>query len=239
MGTWSLDGIAGTTSDFTTSELYGTNVKVTFRLRYRSALIGSYTEPPRLDWHEKFTMKEITKGTWWQFEANMYTHNPCSNTLKIWPGRYVYAYKTANGTFGTLVKGSCVLQDSSGTAVNASALAANQSGAAAQAEAVRNYLKRNGGLLVITIHDIPSIQIPKNGEHKERLLEFNCGLVGGGTRYRGQQHLDVDGSSPQSTWTRSFAATHLGWTTTGLTQVDPPEMVSKVRPPTFIPGECW
>jgi hypothetical protein len=35
--------------------------------------------------------------------------------------------------------------------------------------------------------------VPKSGEHKERLLEFNCGLVGGATRSRGHQYLDVDG----------------------------------------------
>ena len=49
MGMWTLEGVSGSTSDFTTSQLFGTNVMVTFRLRYRPATIGTFQETPRAE----------------------------------------------------------------------------------------------------------------------------------------------------------------------------------------------
>jgi hypothetical protein len=239
MGMWTLERVMGTTSDFTTGELFGTNVTVTFRLRYRPTAIGSFQEPPRLDWHEKFIMKEHHKSQWWEFEANMYEHNPCSNTLKIWAGRYVHAYKTAIGTPDPMTKGSVKLLNDMGTAVARSELKAGLVDGTAQANAVRDYLKKKGGVLEITVHDIPSINKPAGNEHKERLLQFNCGVASGGPRWRGEQYLDVDGARPQSTWTRTFVPVYAGFSTTGLTRTIPPTSVSMSRPPTFLNGECW
>jgi hypothetical protein len=239
VGMWTLESVMGTTTDFTTSQLFGTNVLVTFRLRYRPATFGAFQETPRLDWHEKFIMKEHHNGQWWEFESNMYEHNPCSNTLKIWAGRYVHAYKAAMGTPDPTTKGSSKLLSEAGIAVPRTELKQGLADGTAQAEAVRDYLKKKGGILEIKIHDIPSINLPTGSEHKERLLKFNCGIVSGGPRWRGEQYLNVDASLPQSSWTRSFTPAYAGFNTTGLTKSSPPTAVSMVRPPTFLNGECW
>jgi hypothetical protein len=239
MGAWTLESVTGETSDFTTSQLFGTNVKVAFRLRYRPGTIGAFQETPRLDWHEKFIMKEHHNGQWWEFESSMYEHNPCSNTLKIWAGRYVHAYKAAMGTPDSMTKGSSTLLSETGVAVPRTELKLGLTDGNAQAENVRSYLKKNGGILEIKIHDIPSINIPTGGEHKERLLKFNCGVVSGGPRWCGEQYLDVNAALPQSSWTRSCTPAYTGFTTAGLTRTAPPASVSMIRPPTFLNGECW
>ncbi|HVU65175.1 MAG TPA: hypothetical protein VHC70_14430 [Phycisphaerales bacterium] len=239
MGTWSLDSVTGKTSDFTTGELFGTNVIVTFRVRYRSSTIGSFQETPKLDWHEKFIMKEHHNGDWWEFESNMYEHNPCSNTLKIWAGRYIHAYKHAMGRPDLGTKGSSKLLTASGSPVAAKDLTQNLSDGKAMADAVRSYLKSNGGILEITIHDIPSINKPKGAEHKERLLKFRCGIVGGGQTFTGEQYLDVDAAKPESSWLRDFSAAHPTFSTGTLKKVPAPASVSSVRAPNFLGGECW
>lgn len=240
MGTWTLESVNGETSNHDTSELYGTNVKVTFRLRYRPSTFGKFVETPKLDWHEKFMMKEHNAGEWWQFEDNMYEHNPCSNTLKIWPGRYVYAYKSAMGRPDGSVKGSVTLLTANNAPVAKTALKQNLNDPAQQADAVRSYLKSSGGILVITVHDIPSINKPKDGaRHKERLLKFDCGVIGGGPRWKGDQYLDVDGAKQPAAWQRAFAPVYGAFDTNGLKQTPPPPQVSGKRPPTFVSGECW
>jgi hypothetical protein len=242
MGTWTLENITGQTSDYTTSELYGNNVKVAFRLQYKPEGQDTFAEPPKLDWKEKFTMKEYAKNEWWEFESNMYTHNPCSQTLKVWCGRYIHAYKTAMGTPDGLLKGSSTLLDNDKKPVQKKALPADLTSGTAQADAVRAYLKKKGGALLIIIHDIPSINIPKAGVHKERLLTFDLGLVGDKTRWRGVQYLNLDGTKGPSSFKRFCGGErtgYAGFTTFGMTKTAPPTLVSMVRPPTFMPGECW
>jgi hypothetical protein len=239
LGTWTLDSVTPSNSNYDTAELYGTNVIVTYKLRYRQSIFSSFTETPRLDWHEKFIMKEHHNGTWWEFEANMYEHNPCSNTLKIWAGRYIHAYKAAMGLPDLATKGSSKLLKSNGGPITPKDLKPSLSLDSEKANAVRDYLKSNGGFLEITIHDIPSINRPKATDHKERLLQFKCGVVLGTTSWQGEQLLNLNGATHESTWTRDFSASHPAFNTTGLTQVAAPTMVSNPRKPCFMPGECW
>ena len=238
MGKWTLRSIAGTFTDHNTPQLYGTNFVVTYKLHYKPSKVGKFVETPMLDWDETIMMNEHHKSQTWIFHTNMYSHNPTSKTLEIWPKRYVEAYNAANGKpFSG--KGYSKLFDDKGAPVKKKAL----SGAAnnkAKADAVRGYLKKNGGLLEIQIHDIPSINKPSGDDHKERLLMFNCGVVGDGNRVKAEQYLNVDGSKPMSDWNRRF---QLAWGTglkiTGLSKVVPPAGVSNKRDAVFFPGESW
>lgn len=235
MGIWRLESVNGVSSDFTTDQLFGNKLEVTFRLRYTPSIFGSFAETPKLYWHERITMKELHKGVWWEFEKNMYEHNPCSNTLKIWAGRYVHAYKSVFG-----VKGQVKLLSEQGMQLALADLKQGLADSAQQAEAVRSYLKKRGGILEITINDIPSINKPKGNEHKERLLRFDCGVVGGAQWFRRAQHLDVDASKPEAEWTRLVTAGQLVFSPDqGLMQTIPPGEVTRVRPAIFLSGECW
>jgi hypothetical protein len=230
------------TSSTLDGETYGHNLNAYFKLRYTPATFEKFVEPPRLDWHEKICMKEHHKGQWWEFETNMYTHNPSSKTLLVWPSRYVAAYASAGGG-AWMNKGSAKLLDKQGMPVGLDKLGRNHAGAAAQADAVRSYLKTKGGILLIEVHDVPAITTTNldADEHKERLLIFNCGLEGNaGLRVRAEQYLDVDAAKPRAAWKREFKmAWGTTWATRGLSKVAVPPLVGNPRPATFMAGECW
>ncbi|HAV61777.1 MAG TPA: hypothetical protein DCY13_05370 [Verrucomicrobiales bacterium] len=240
MGTWNLESVYHIKQQHDTGELFGNHYIVSFRLRYTPSM-GGFKEMPRLDWHEVIMMNEHHKGESWVFEANMYEHNPLSKTLEIWAKRYFEAYNTAAGQPNGLIKGSSKLMDKTGQPVKIETLGKGLASNAAKADAVRNYLKRHGGVMYIEIDDIPSVNIPRNGEHKERLLIFDCGVVGGGPRTRAIQYLDVDAAKPKAAWVRRFDLSHTmtGLKTTGLRKVSAPVSVSAPRAPLFGSGECW
>ncbi len=241
MGSWTLQSVTHTCSAHDTGELFGNHYIVDFKLRYAKSTFGSYKETPRLDWHEVIMMNDHKAGEHWEFTTNMYEHNPMSKTLEVWAKRYVSAYQRAAGRIDPLMKGKSSLVDTRGQLVSIDKIGRNITDEKKQANAVREYLQKNGGGLDIQIDDIPSINIPKNGEHKERLLIFDCGVVGGGPRTKAIQYLDVDHAVPKTSWVRRF---DLSWTltgmkTTGLKVVQPPISVSGPRAPLFLGGECW
>lgn len=239
MGTWTLERLVTGYSDHDTAELFGTNFKARFWLRYTSSTFSRFVETPKLDWHETILMKEHHNNKWWEFDTNMYEHNPVSNTLKIWPRRYIAAYDKAAGIVEANLKGSSQLTDKQGMPVPINELgAANNS--VEKADRVRAYLKSHGGVLVIEVHDIPSINIPKGNEHKERLLKFNVGVEGQGLRAAAEQYLVVNHANPKHTWTRRFGnAWTTVWNPGACPKVDPPASVAMPRDPVFAPGETW
>lgn len=242
MGRWTLESINGATSPYI-SETVGHNVIVTYRLAYEPSMMGQFKELPILEWNEQIYMIEHHKREWWEFSANMYQHNPLSKTLEVWAKRYVAAYDQAKG-MPFLGKGSSKLLKKSGAPVQAADLPQAMSNAD-KADAVRSYLKRNGGKLEIVIHDIPSINKPDAQTHKERLLVFDCGFAGGGPRYQGTQYLNMNGAQPQHAWVKDFqvagaALSHQFMRNTmGLKKTPAPPLVSQPRPATFLSGECW
>ena len=234
---WKLAGVKTQFSDYTQGDLWGSNVVATFKMAY-SPSIGKFKETPKLDWHETIMMNEHHKGETWVFDTNMYTHNPSSNTLLVWSARYVTAYDYAVQG-GATVKGYSKLLAKNGTPVKAKDLEKAGDGKA-KADAVRKYLSSKGGFLEIQIQDIPSINKPDAGEHKERVLLFNIGVVGG-THVKAYQYLDLDGDKPTSAWVRKAGD---GWgvsgfKTTGMKKVSAPGNVSSARGPRFTAGECW
>lgn len=240
MGTWTLQSVRAEVSDFDTGELFGSNVKAFYRMNYRPSKFQKFKEPPHLNWLETIMMNEHHKGEQWVFQTNMYAHNPNSKTLEVWPQRYLRAYKAAHGQ-PSASKGYSKLLDKNGAPVKRDKLGTKNT-SAEQADAVRQYLNSNGGTLEIQIHDIPSINIPKpqDDTHKERLLLFDCGVIGGGPTFRAYQYLVVKAGTPKAQWTRKAG---LGWgvsrlVTTGLKQVQPPIQVSRKRDALFVSGEC-
>lgn len=241
MGTWNLIGLTGIDTPLNgtpvSPQLFGHNIRVTFRLKYTSSTFGPFTESPSLDWHERFMMKHHHSGQWWEFEHNMFELKPGSKTFESWTGRYFAAYDNAGGV-NSLEKGSSKLFNKHGAPVGINDLGRNISGNKEKADAVRAYLKKHGGILEVQVHDIPGINERPN-EHNERLLIFNCGLVGGGgMRFRGEQYLDVNAAVPKHSWGRTFkiGGGHT-WTTRGLTKIAAPANVSTPGEQVMFPGE--
>lgn len=241
MGTWTLQGVSYTSSTHDTGELFGNHYIVDFKLRYTKSTFGSFKETPRLYWHEVIMMNDHKAGEHWEFTANMYEHNPLSKTLEVWAKHYLSAYQRPAGRVDALMKGKSVLVDERGQPVAIDKIGKNITGEKKQADAVREYLQKNGGGLDIQIDVIPSINIPKDNEHKERLLIFDCGVVGGGSRTKAIQYLDVDHAVAKSSWVRCFnlSRTLTGMKTTGLRVVTALVSVPAPRAPTFFDGECW
>lgn len=239
MGTWTLERLVTENSEFDTTELFGTNFKARFWMRYTPSTFDRFAETPLLDWHEQILMKEHHNNRWWEFETNMYEHNPVSNTLKIWPRRYIAAYDKAAGNTEVNLKGSSLLTDPQGLPVTIEKLG-NANTGPEKADRVRSYLKSKGGVLVIEVHDIPSINIPKGNEHKERLLKFNVGVIGQSLRGMGEQYLVVNHALPRVSWTRRFSgAWGTTWNPGASPKTDAPASVAMQREPVFAPGETW
>jgi len=232
MGRWSCDQVYGAIIPYDTAGGFGSHVTVWFKMTYHPSLAGRFVEMPRLVWGEKIVMIEHHLQRRWQFEVDMYRHNPTSKTLVIWRNRYLAAYDAAGGMPRSDL-GSSRLLDKMGHPVRASQLA-QAADPNAKTGAVQDYLKGNGGSLLIGIHDRPSINMPKTvasggpsaWEHKERLLLFRCSVGNGGPYFIAMQYLNVDGAQPKTSWGRSE---HLSWLMPDLSR--PPHYAEVPAPP--------
>lgn len=241
MGQWSLDRLT-THSSALNGPIFGTNFHAVFHLRYTTSTLGSYKETPKLDWHETIMMNEHHNHRSWTFDTNMYQHNPTSQTLIVWARRYIESYRAVAGLGSGVQKGKAELRALNGGPVTIEDLGANLNNAGQQADAVRSYLRRRGGLLILEIHDVPGINAPTGAEHKERLLLFDVGVEGLPLRSKAEQYLNVRGGVLPANWQREF--NHNAWqrsrlNTTGLTKAAPPPLVANPRQPLFGAGECW
>ncbi len=241
LGTWTLERLT-THSSPMNAPYFGTNYHAVFHLKYSTSTFGSYTETPKLDWHETIMMNDYQNRQTWVFDTNMYAHNQCSQTLIVWARRYLEAYRYVAGIPYYVAKGKVELKTKDGAKVTLQDLGGAVQGDAAQADAVRSYLKRKGGKLIIEIHDIPGLNIPTAGQNKERLLMFNIGVEGLPLRSKAEQYLKVQFGVPQGNWLREF--TDNGWRRSalkisGLANAAPPANVATPTPPMFMPGECW
>lgn len=220
MGTWTVQSCQGSATPL--DDPFGHNFLVRIRMKYTPSMVGKFVEPPVLAWDEVIQFNDYSDGTRWEFTGNMYKHKPGSPTVAVWGQRYFRAYLEAHRTpyASPTKKGHSKLLDKGGMPVPGAKLGVHQ-GYEAQNNAVRDYLKRNGGMLEIEVHDIPGISIqPGKDRNIERVLSFNCGVTGMGPRVKCWQHIKIDTSQPRHTWTREFQmnGNPPGLRTTGLTR---------------------
>lgn len=248
MGYWSFDRADVETSPYDTPQLFGNNIRVTMKITYHPAKLGRFVEMPKLEWTEKFIVIEHHRRQRWEFESDMYRHNPSSATLVIWRQRYFTAYDDAHGV-PRLGLGSSRLLDTTGRAVPPSRLTGVVGDdRRAKTKAVQDYLKQNGGSLSIVVHDRPALNLPRQvtedgrqvWEDKERLLLFRCHVGGIGQAFTGMQYLHVDGAQPRQTWDRSWRPSHIMPDLPiphGYARVESPSIVSNSRLATPFSGE--
>ena len=240
MGTWTLESISASSSDLN-GNVFGSNFQVKLRMKYAGGLFGKFTESPSLDWHEQFTTLWHHDNTYWKFEANMFSHKPGSGTFQAWARRYSEAYNYATGQPKGISKGNVKLFDLKGNKLGKNAII-NKPGLSMpqKSEATREYLKKNGGILEVEVHDIPGITVSGGGgKHVERLLLFKCGLVGGAKFVTAMQYLNVNTSNPENTWEREFKTSsfsRMDQPTRGLTEIPTPSDVGQPNP-IIVAGE--
>lgn len=226
MGKWSL--VSATPSIRDRNDVYGHYFAITFKLKYAASMMGSFTESPVLEWKETITMIERTAGTWWYAEFDQFGRLPDSPTFGAWTYRYVLAHTAVlNSAYDDQQPSR--LYDNNGQRVPATAFK-KASGSKDAAEQVRNYLKKNGGIMVVTVTDTPGINKPDDATtDKFRLLTFDCGLKGMSPRIKALQSLTVQGIA-EAGWTRecSVGGVSRPFNTNGLTKVAAPADVTKV-----------
>jgi hypothetical protein len=238
MGYWSCGQVLGVITPSDTDRSFGSDVFVSFKMTYHPSVTSRFVETPKLQWREIITLVDHNAKSYWNFDNDMYRTNPNSNTLLIWQQRYLAAYDSARNQPNTSL-GSSRLLNKSGNPVYGTELA-QAVDLKGKAAAIQDYLKRNGGSLLITVHDRPSIILSSSDgqggqqgtQNKERLLQFRCSAGHGGQSFTGQQYLHVDGAKLKKDWERSE---NLSWTTsrleipTGYVPVQVPDHVSRQR----------
>jgi hypothetical protein len=243
MSQWSLESMRAN-HGVRDGDVYGHDFRVFYMMKYSASTFGSFVEPPILDWHEKCMYLDHGAGEWWEFELNLYEIKPQSLTLKPWSRRYIEAYRNAAGTtnrsdlqFGNVR----LLHKSTKQPVPVNTLGQNigNGNPAEQANAVRSYLKKNGGYLEIEIHDNPGCRLPApNTQHAERLLIFNVGVIGSPMKQQAEQYWNVNGAALPGTWQRSFT---LSWgktfSTRGFRKVPVAANLVTPLPPVWGNGE--
>jgi insecticidal toxin complex protein TccC len=238
-GKWNLQKLQISYSDLNSDEAVGNNIVVGIELSYKpdwkDRVLGVFQEMPDLRWREEITLNDFSKDHSWSFKADMLAHNPASRTMEVWPRRYIEAFNTAAGQ-PSLVRGAVVLRDLQGNNVSVASLGGEVSGNEEKSKAVRHYLSRNGGVLAIEVHDVPSI-ITRENTHKERLLDIQVGLAGMKTKQRLYQYLSVEVTPEKSVSKRYVSERRIAMADRGLKSVEPPLHVSKRRPYTRFPGE--
>lgn len=224
MGTWRLESIRGS-AEPRAGSICGHDVTVVFQMRYTPGFFGKFKETPELDWYERVTVLEHHDSGYWQFGCNQYFRIPKSRTMETWARRYIDAYSHA---IGEVPKDKppprTKLLDVRGMPVEAGALPSDLEEPEARRDAVRDYLRLRGGILEITIHDIPTLLAPEDGRsiRRERLLEFNVGVVGNPMyRWRGAQHLLLDNTTGVIRRSVDFRAGMRPLSTAGLSPCPP------------------
>ena len=215
MGSWNVLSTIGRFEPINSP--FGHNFFVKIRIQYTPTRFSKFVEPPNLAWDEVIMVNNYRDGNRWEFQGNMYTHKPASPTVKVWGQRYFRAYLNAHGRpYGH--KGYSKLFDRNNSPVPGRVLGTHND-MWSQNKAVQDYLKSNGGILEIEVHDIPGIVVNEGDDRNmERVLIFNCGVVGMGSRVKAWQHIKIDQSQPRESGTRDFQMTGNapGIKTTGL-----------------------
>lgn len=230
MGSWTV--MSAIPSIRLRNDVFGNYFVVTFKLKYKPTLFGSFTDTPRLEWKETITMLEKRKGTWWHIEVDQYQRDPNSQTFISWLNRYNWAHNQVIGQrYGA--NEPVKLYNEKGGHLPATTFK-KTSDAKTAANEVRDYLKTKGGTLEIAVEDKPGINKPKGIDatfHKHRILTFDCGVGPGGPRVKAYQTLIVDGAVPEAQWRRDCDLSSFSspFSTTGLTKGLPPADVSIVK----------
>lgn len=235
MGKWRLENITEPRVELMAGTLCGHHVIATFTLRYTPGFF-SFEETPLLDWHERITVIEHHNRTYWQLTANQYLRHPTAITMEPWARRYVDAYRSVMGPDPEEDTGpnkkppppppppQTRLLDMRGVPLTPDVLtpAPKRWLAREKRESVQAYLKKRGGIFETTIHDKPEILKTPNPVWRERLLEFDIGVVGNRKlRWRLCQYLEYDSTQPELRLTRISQPEWPPLNTAGLTRVPP------------------
>ncbi len=229
---WFLRGVNIKNKNFDKNNAVGSSIDVTFTMEYKKPNNNRYIEMPPLQWKEKI---ELKKGdSKWHFHTDMYEHNPNSMTFFPWRGRYLEAYHFAKAKDKTLFNGNVKIYKQNMEPVGVNDIK-RASTPIEKVKSIQNFLSKNGGILVITITDVPQIVKRESSKNKERRITFDIGFKD-----------KVDAHFNQGILLNTDGKTNVFVTTSnrinlarGDVNVQPPERVTKPREPHLLEGEVY
>jgi hypothetical protein len=229
---WSLKGVNIKNKNFNKDNAIGSTIDVTFTMEYNKLKNKGYIEMPPLQWKEKIDLKEGDSK--WHFQTDMYEHNPKSMTFFPWVNRYLEAYNFAKSKDKGLFNGNVRIYKKNMEPVGMNDIKS----AGTPIEKVKNiqdFLSRNGGVIEITITDVPQILKREIAENKERKLTFDIGF-----KDKIEVHFNQGIRLVNDGETNVFVTTSDNIKLArGEVNVQPPEIVTKPREHHFSPGEVY
>lgn len=169
---WSLQRVTVRNSNFDEADTIGSGIDVVFTMKYNKLKNKEYIEMPLLEWKEKIDFK--SEESKWQFQTDMYDHNPNSKTFFPWRNRYTEAYSFSKIKDKTDVNGYVKIYKNNMQPVGVNDIK-NAYTPEEMTKNVQDYLAKNGGIMEVTITDLPQI-LKRDTISKERKVEFNIGF---------------------------------------------------------------
>lgn len=229
---WSLKSVNIKNRNFNKSNAVGSTIDVTFTMEYNKLKNKGYIEIPPLQWKEKIDLKEGDSK--WHFQTDMYEHNPKSMTFFPWVNRYVEAYNFAKSKDKDLFNGNVRTYKKNMEPVGVNDI--KSAGTPVEkVKKIQDFLSRNGGVIEITISDVPQILKREIAENKERKLTFDIGF-NDKTEVHFNQGIRLVNDGETNVFVTTSDNIKLA---RGDVNVQPPERVTKPRDHHFSPGEVY
>lgn len=229
---WSLEDVKVRNTNFDKVDRVGSGVDVVFTMKYNKLSGKKHIEMPALEWRENIDFKEGSSK--WHFQTDMYSHNPKSMTFFPWRNRYIEAYNFSKAKDKLSFNGNVKIYKNNMESVGINDIK-NANSPAEMAKNVQDFLAKNGGVMEITITDLPQILKREIKTDKERKIEFNIGF-----------NDEVVAHFSQGISLRSNGEVEVFVTTSdknklarGDINTQPPEIVTKPRDSYFSPGEVY
>lgn len=148
-------------------------IEVKFKLKYQQDGNNNFVEIPPLNWKENIKCND--NESVWQFNTDMYVHNKNSLTFYSWNQRYTSVYDYIKSTNKAESNWMNKMYDKNMNEITPETLPDVIENIDKE-KAVKDYLKREGGILEIKIIDRPTINISNAREKKERVINFDIGF---------------------------------------------------------------
>ncbi|MCW2486631.1 hypothetical protein J5069_12085 [Candidatus Symbiopectobacterium sp. NZEC127] len=171
---WNLVHVNIKNYNYHTYNSIGSELEVMLRMKYNVNGFSEFFEPPDLQWHE--IIKVDDDGQVWRFVADMYQHNRHSPTFLPWNEKYLLAYSYTKKEVKNGYNEPARIYNHDMEPLAPDALP-NVLSNDEKIACVKNYLKRNGGFLDITLSDYPKLQNIDAHTNKERLLKITISFL--------------------------------------------------------------
>lgn len=169
---WKLSSVGLKAEPYIDSNTVGSRVSVTLNLNY-IADGTPFIDTPALTWHENIKTSDLTRDRHWQFDTDLYRHQPRSQTFFVWRNRYQEAFHYARSRDKARFRGNVKLLTRLGLPAESRFFQATDD-PVEQARQVKKYLQRHGGQLRVTVVDLPQMRLINAA--RERVVRFDVGF---------------------------------------------------------------